>query len=112
MLTPFMPLHKENYQRGFLIDDHWMAGVADDPDFPGCFLAYVVDHPSGEMISTHRFNSLEEALRALQRLNRRWVFQSTQNCGDDGCSGEKCGPDKCKREACSIYRPQPERAST
>lgn len=93
-----MKLTLENSSKGFLIDDEWMGGLSEDPSFPEQVLAYIVDHRTGEAISSHRFSDKASAIEALNRVQREWRYQSTS-----GCSGEKCGPERCKKESCKIY---------
>lgn len=93
-----MSLTAQNYKKGFLIDDRWMGGVAQAPDNPGSFVAYVMDLETGGYAGYHLFGTLNEALDAINRIPRDWKFEPTQVCG-----GEKCGKENCKGEACSIF---------
>jgi hypothetical protein len=95
-------LQPGNFERGFLVDDQWMAGISRETDG---FLAYVVDHREGGLIARQTFSKLDDALAALNRLPRSWRFETTS-----GCSGERCGEGKCKGSSCRIYR-GPEKAS-
>ena len=93
-----------NHEKGFLIDDNWMASVSRNAEGPG-FSAFVVDHAWGETVAWKEFSALQDALDWVNAIPRTWVYESTSGCGDGGCSGEKCGPSKCRREACGIYVP-------
>ncbi len=78
-----LPMTPQNFDRGFLIDDQWMAGVT--PTEQG-FLAYVIDIESGERLGSHLYPTVEAALETFSQMNRAWIFESTS-----GCSGGSCG---------------------
>ena len=81
VLTP------ENYSEGFLIDEAWMAGVtATEPGF----LAYVVDHDSGESLLSVEVSDLSRALALVNSVSRGWAFEKASPCGE-------CGPGGCTR---------------
>jgi hypothetical protein len=88
-------LTSENFEKGLLVDDVWMAGISKENEE---FLAYVVDHTEGALVARQLFTALPEALAALNRIPRAWRFEAT-----GGCSGDRCGEGKCKGEACRIY---------
>jgi hypothetical protein len=88
-------LTAENFEKGLLVDDIWMAGISKENEE---FLAYVVDHTEGSLVARQAFSALPEALAALNRIPRAWRFEAT-----GGCSGDRCGEGKCKGEACRIY---------
>jgi hypothetical protein len=92
---PAVLLNAENFDRGLLVDDEWMAGISKENDE---FLAYVVNHTEGALVARQSFRSLPDALAALNRIPRSWRFEAT-----GGCSGERCGEGKCKGQACRIY---------
>lgn len=81
-------LDADNYLSGFLMDEEWMAGVTQDPENPGSFIAFILDHTLGEYKGCHSFKDLKSALEAINRIKRSWVFELTQGC--DGNSCEKC----------------------
>lgn len=86
-----MRLSPENYKTGFLIDEAWMGGVAEDPENPGAFLAYIVDLHTAQSLGTHRFATVDAAITALESIPRAWRFESTKNCGESGCEKGGCG---------------------
>jgi hypothetical protein len=99
LLTP------DNYQKGFLVDEEWMAGVSIDPDQPEVFLAFVLRHTTGEYLGCHSYSDLSEALSAVNRIPRGWKYEKAGGCGGCGqngkCSGGKCGQGKCGSGNCS-----------
>jgi hypothetical protein len=88
-------LNPENFDRGLLVDDEWMAGISKENDE---FLAYVVNHTEGSLVARESFKELPDALAALNRIPRTWHFEAT-----GGCAGDRCGEGKCKGEACRVY---------
>jgi hypothetical protein len=86
-----MRLSPENYKTGFLVDEAWMGGVAEDPKNPGTFLAYIVDLGTAESLGAHRFPTVETAIAALESIPRSWRFESTKSCGESGCEKGGCG---------------------
>jgi len=97
-------LSPANFEKGFLIDETWMASVSKSSDGPG-YAAFIIDHTEGETLAFRTFENLDQALAWVNAIPRKWTYETTSGCGDGGCSGEKCGPSKCKKEACSIYVP-------
>lgn len=93
-----MSLDRANYKKGFLVDDAWMGGVSDDPETPGRFIAFVIDHSTGAYIACTSYANEDEALAAINAIPRGWKFEGTS-----GCDGSKCGEGKCKKEGCRIY---------
>jgi hypothetical protein len=94
-------LTAENYKQGFLIDDDLMAGVSPHPDNAEQFLAYVLHHTTGEYLGYQPFAELDQALGAINRIPRTWVFEKAGGCGGCGegrggkCSKGQCGAGKC-----------------
>jgi hypothetical protein len=94
-----MQLNSENYRSGLLVDDDLMAGITDDTENPGQFIAFVLRHATGEHLGAWRFNAIDEALAAIHSINRPWKFEKTSGgCGDKGAGGGcgkcECGPKK------------------
>lgn len=81
VLTP------ENFAEGFLIDETWMAGVTATESG---YLAYVVDHDSGESLLSVELPSLERALGLVNSVSRGWAYEKASPCGE-------CGPGGCTR---------------
>jgi hypothetical protein len=104
-------LHRDNFERGFLIDDEWMGSIAKlesknpsdskDKSAPTRYAAFVTNHETGETVGYREFNSLDEALQVLNAIPRSWKYESTS-----GCSGERCGEGKCKGTGCKIFVPK------
>ena len=95
-----------NFRRGMLLDDEWLAGVSEQKPTSGVpspkktYLAFVVDYLTGESLGQRSFDSLREALEAVNGLPRSWRFESTQGCGSPECGPEgKCGTQTCPKVA-------------
>lgn len=88
-------LTAENYNKGFLVDDELMAGVSQDPNQPGVYVAFVLQHTTGEYLGYQPFTVLEQALQTLNQIERSWIFEAVGGCGncgkEGGCAGGKCG---------------------
>lgn len=97
LLTP------ENFRKGFLIDDDLMAGVTEDPEaIPGeamGYVAFLINHMTGEYLACESFRDLEQALATVNRLERDWVYEAA-----GGCGGGKCGEGNCKGGNCGLAR--------
>ncbi|MBI2712220.1 MAG: hypothetical protein HYX41_05085 [Bdellovibrio sp.] len=91
MLTP------ENYSQGFLIDDELMAGVTQHPEKTDLFVAFVVQHSTGEYLGYEAFSGLNSALQAINQIPRQWAFEKVGGCG--GCEGGKCGKGACSKKS-------------
>jgi hypothetical protein len=91
-------LDERNYEKGFLVDDELLAGISrsEDPALP--FIAYVLQHTTGEYLGYEPYPSLEKALQALQRIPRDWTFETF-----GGCQGTRCAEGKCKGESCRHF---------
>jgi hypothetical protein len=85
-----MKLTKRNYEKGFLLDDEFMAGVSPDPSESECFLAFILNHLTGEYLFYQSYPNADMALSALRKIPRTWEFQPTSACGGDCASGEGC----------------------
>ena len=84
-------LNEQNYRAGFLLDEELMGGVAESTETPGTWLAFVLRHTTGETLGTARFASLEEALAAINSVQRPWGYERTKACGGTGnCQGGGC----------------------
>lgn len=86
-------LTNENYNKGFLIDEELMAGVSVNKN-ENTYMAYIVNHASGEVIGSQSFQNLFEAIRAINQIERNWAFQSASRCGG-GSGGCGCGAGGC-----------------
>lgn len=93
-------LNAENYKKGFLVDDDLMAGITADPDHPGTYIAFVLQHTTGEYLGYQPFAELDGAIHAINRIQRPWTFEKLGGCG--GCAGGGCGAGKCGQGACPI----------
>ncbi len=83
-------LTDQNYSKGFLIDSEWIGGVAPDPQSPENFIAYVVEIATAKTLGVHKFDSLEKALVALNKIPRTWSFESTSGCANGNCEAGNC----------------------
>jgi len=79
----------ENYSRGVLIDDEFMAGVSENPLKKTSWTSYVVRHTTGEAVDYRAFDSLDEALFSINSIPREWKFEKSGGC--DGCKDGSCG---------------------
>jgi hypothetical protein len=93
-----MALTPENYSQGFLIDEELMAGITESPDHPGAFMAYVIQHTTGESLGSRTCPTLEDALALINQIPRSWAFERTK-----GCDGSKCEAGTCKGEGCKVF---------
>jgi hypothetical protein len=97
-----MLLSRENYQKGFLIDEELMAGVSQDSEQPGLFFAFVLQQATGEYLGYRAFSDLDMALSSINQIPRSWVFESSSGCGDEACSkaeGKGCSGSRCRSSA-------------
>lgn len=89
-------LSLENYQKGFLVDDLFLAGVAEDD--AGGFSAYVLNHQTGEYQFHQILPSAQDAIQVLNQIDRAWSFESTSACGSGKCGeGAQCGTGLCPK---------------
>jgi hypothetical protein len=91
-------LTPENYQKGFLLDEEWMGGVAEEAHQPGFFATFILRHSTGEYVAYQVFKGLNLALSSINSVPRPWKFEATSECGGGNCgTGEEggCGKGKC-----------------
>ena len=97
-------LSTENYTQGFLVDEELMAGVTQDPNNPNTYVAFVLQHTTGEYLGYQPFSNLQEALNTLNQIPRSWAFEKVGGCGGCGkqgkCSGGGCGAGQCGTGQC------------
>ena len=99
-------LNIENYSLGFLVDEELMAGVTQHPDQPNTFVAFVLQHSTGEYLGYQPYTSLDQALARINQIPRPWTFERISGgcgggkcgtkeggCGGGGCKAGKCGKD-------------------
>jgi hypothetical protein len=98
---PITRLTEKNWNRGFLMNSVWMAGISENESGVATpWKAWVVSLESGSLIASTDFKTLQEATETLNRLpGEDWTFEPTKSC-----SGEKCGPENCKGTACKIFK--------
>ena len=90
----------ENYKKGFLIDDEWMAGVTEHPEDPGTYVAFVLRHTTGEYLGYQPFQDIQIALNSINELPRQWTFEKmggacgNGNCREGACAGGGCASKK------------------
>lgn len=90
-----MKLDQDNYLKGFLVDEELMGGVTQSKEDPGVFVAYVLNHLTGEYLGYRPFQDLNQALDIINGVQREWVFEATSGCGSGKCEGGKCKGEKC-----------------
>lgn len=93
-----MALTEQNYSRGFLVDQELMGGVSEDPERPGHYFAFVLRHTTGEYLGYQPFETLADAITAINGVERNWVFEAVKGkCGGSGrCGAGGCGGGGCR----------------
>jgi len=94
-----MLLTAENYSKGFLIDEELMGGVTQHPDQADLFVAFVLRHTTGEYLGYQPFAALDEALAAINQVQRPWQFEKVGGCGNGNC-----GEGQCKGGGCAARK--------
>jgi hypothetical protein len=84
-----MLLNPSNYTQGFLVDEELMGGVSTHPEKAGRFIAFVIRHTTGEYLGCQPFDDLQQALHAINSVQRSWKFEKSSGCG--GCADGSCG---------------------
>jgi hypothetical protein len=98
-------LNFDNYGRGFLIDEELMAGVSEDRQKKGFFVAFVINHVTGESLGTESFNDLSQALARINQIPRNWAYEKSSACGGGACGKTDCKPGEagaCGTAACPL----------
>lgn len=88
-------LTRENFERGFLVDEELMAGVSEHPDVYGRYVAFVLKPETAEYLGYQDFPRLDDALDSINSIPRNWSYESssgcqTGNCGKTGSCGKGC----------------------
>ncbi|MCM2323388.1 MAG: hypothetical protein NDJ90_09015 [Oligoflexia bacterium] len=91
-----MELTVENYTQGFLVDEELLGGVTPHPEEEGKFVAFVLNHHTGEYLAYQSFATIGEALEILSQVQRPWKFEKISGCGGScggsgGCGGKSTG---------------------
>lgn len=99
----------ENYNQGFLLDEELMAGVTPHPDLPDTYIAFVLQHMTGEYVGYQSFSRLSAAIQAINQIQRPWKFEKIGGCGGCGEGGScqkkgSCSGSKCSSGTCSTLR--------
>jgi hypothetical protein len=97
-----MSLTAENYSKGFLVDEELMGGVTPSTERPGEFVAYVMNHLTGEYLGYQGFGSLDQALVAINQVKRDWAFESVSGCGAGKCAGGNCKVGGCGKKLAAL----------
>ena len=101
-----MKLTADNYSKGFLIDEELMGGVTEHPEQKGAYMAYVLRHTTGEYLGYQPYENLDQALMAINTVERAWDYEKTSACGgfaDGACGKGMCSVAKggsCKMGSC------------
>jgi hypothetical protein len=96
-------LNSGNFRKGFLIDEELMAGVSEDSSVPGTYIAFVMQHTTGEYLGYQPHTDLDVALRSINQIPRPWVYEASGGCGEGNCSveeGKPCAGSACKSKIC------------
>jgi len=99
-----MLLTRENYAKGFLLDEELMGGVAENPAIPGGYIGFVLRHTTGDYLGYEPYPTLEAALTALNEVRRPWKYETSSGCGDCGlgaqgkCNGGSCGIKRARED--------------
>lgn len=75
------------------MDDEAMGGVTEHPQTPGLYTAFLVNYLTNETLGYHEYGNLAEALKAINRIERPWRFESVSDCGDGQCGS-------CEEKTC------------
>jgi hypothetical protein len=99
-------LNKNNFDKGFLIDEEVIAGVTLMDG--GIYAAYMSHYLTGETLAYQEFSDAESAVAYLKTIERPWAFEavgcskttsklakldgsaSTGGCSTGGCTGCAC----------------------
>ena len=87
-------LNFENYSKGYLVDNELVAGVSEHPEKPGTFVAFMLDHTTGEYVGYQTFKHVHEALTIINQVERSWKFEPFSVCAG-ACTKEHHGADSC-----------------
>ena len=74
-----------------------MGGVSLHPELANNYLAFVLHHTTGEYLGYQSYSTLDEALAAINQVQRKWTFEASSGCGSGNCGKEGgCNPAGCK----------------
>lgn len=90
-----MSLNEINYEKGFLMDDTWMGGISKNPNRPGEYVAFIMNHLEGVLVAQHESKTLNDALELMNSVKRDWKFVGASGCG--GCQSGKCNSGACHK---------------
>lgn len=93
-------LTNENYSKGFLIDEELMGGITQHPQTPDLFVAFVLQHTTGEYLGYQPFPDVESALQVINQIQRPWIFEKIGGCGGNCGEGGQCSKGKCGQGSC------------
>lgn len=102
------PLNSDNYMQGFLVDDDLMAGVTPHPEKPDTYVAFVLQHATGEYLGYQPFPDLPSALKIINDIPRTWTYERLGGCGSGkcgkagSCDPANCSAGKCNTGACNV----------
>ena len=91
-------LTTENYSKGFLIDEELMCGITQHPEKPELFVAFVLQHTTGEYLGYQPFTDLNSALASLNQIQRPWTYETFGGCGGN-CGGDSAPKGSAEKES-------------
>ena len=103
-MLPSPLLNPDNFRKGFLIDEELMAGVSEDSSTPGTYIAFVMQHTTGEYLGYQPYTDLGMALSSINQIPRSWAYEASGGCGGGECGGGTCSVEEgkgCAGSACT-----------
>ena len=81
-------LTPENYTGGLLIDEELLGGVSVVAGELPKYLSYALRHTTGEYLGRCEYTDLNDALSAINSVQREWAYEGAGGCGGScGSSG-------------------------
>lgn len=93
-------LTSNNYTQGFLIDQELMGGVSEDPEKPGTYTAYVLNHVTSQYLGYETGLTLDAALELINQVKREWGYERAEACRGEHCGNTSCQSTSCLTSSC------------